>query len=64
MSENKIQKYLHQLKKNDGVFVEGKQAVSDDFESFYLSVRKSEKRLLRDEEVANLPILKNSQHFF
>jgi len=62
MSENKTQNYLNQLKKVDGVFYISKPAVSDEFESFYLGVRESEKRLLSDEEVSRLPKLKNSQH--
>ena len=62
MSYNKIQNYLNQLKKVDGVIRINNQAVSDEFESFYLGVRKSEKRLLSDEKVSRLPLLKNSKH--
>lgn len=62
MSGSKIQNYIQQLNIGNDVLMGEVNASSQEFESFYLGLRKSEKRLLSDEEVANLPILKNSQH--
>jgi len=62
MSGNNIQKFLHQLDKVGGVYCVKKQAVPDEFENFYLGVRESEKRLLSDDEVSDLPVIKNSPH--
>jgi len=62
MSENKITKYLNQLEKDDGVYLADIPPELNKFESFYLGVRKSEKRLLSDQEVAGLPVLKNNPH--
>jgi len=62
MSENKIANYLNQLKKADGVYLADILNDITEFESFYLDVRQSEKRLLSDDDVADLPILKKSNH--
>lgn len=62
MSKTKLDEYLQQLKKVDGVYLGDIQARNVDFESIYLKVRQYEKRLLSDEDVAGLPVLKNSPH--
>lgn len=62
MSENKIQNHLAHLIKVEGVYLADESSVIDEFESFYIGVRKAEKRLLSDKEVAGLPVLKNNPH--
>lgn len=62
MSVNNIQGYLNQLKKVEGIYFDTTQSDTAEFETYYLDIRKSENRLLSDEEVTNLPILKNSTH--
>lgn len=62
MIDNEILNYLNLLKKEDNVYLANIPASIIAFESFYLNVRKAEKRLLSDEEVNGLPILKNSPH--
>ncbi len=62
MSENNVHDYLNQLRKVENVYLADIPAELNEFESFYLGVRKSEKRLLTDNEVATLPILNNNPH--
>lgn len=62
MSEQNITNALKQLIKADGLYLSDISSETNDFESFYLSVRESEKRLLSDKEVARLPLLRNNPH--
>ena len=62
MSENKIADYLNQLKEVDGVYFSDVDLKTADFETNYLQVRQVENRVLSDEEVAGLPLLKNNPH--
>lgn len=62
MRGKEIQEFIHQFDKVDGVYCVNNHVVSAKFESDYLNVRKSEKRILSDEEVKHLPVLKNSLH--
>jgi len=62
MSENKIQNYLVHLIKVEGVYLADESHAIEEFESFYIGVRKSEKRLLSDEKVSRLPVLKYNPH--
>lgn len=62
VSANMIQNYLSLLNKIEGVYLADIPPATNEFESFYLGVRKSEKRLLSDDDVNGLPVLKNNPH--
>ncbi len=62
MSENKMSEYLNQLKKVEDVYFHEADLVTADFETNYLQVRQAESRVLSDQEVAGLPLLKNNPH--
>lgn len=62
MSENKIASFLDQLKKVDDLYLADIPQKIKEFESFYIGVRKSENRLLSDQDVAGLPVLKSNPH--
>jgi len=59
MSDNRIQEFLNHFEKKEGVYVLDKGLAKDNFEEDYIQVRELENRILSDDQVAGLPVLKN-----
>lgn len=62
MNPDEIQKYLYQLPTKDGVILGSETQSDPDFESNYLKVREAEHRLYSDQDVMQLPWLKNHMY--